>query len=387
VQWFATGVVRRLHFPVATCLASHTIGALRVSIRAALPLNSGGSEMKRRTVLLASLAGAGSALAQSQKPGAARPAASSVATPSALPDYPTRPITLVVPFPPGGPTDGSARVFAKSMAAQLGQPIVIDNRAGAGGSVGTASVARSPSDGYTLLWAGTSGTVVAPALYNNLNRSLRYDPLRSFEPIAMAVRSPMLLAGTPRSPGTTLNDLVRASAAKQLTVATAGTGSVGHLSLEYLREFMKLNTLHVPYKGGAPALTDLLGGHVDLFFDSVQFLAPQIRDGKVKPYATTGSTRSPILPNVPTVAELIGKPFESYSWFGLAAPAETPRRMLRVLNAAMNKASQDPAVLAFVKNLALETVRGTDEQFAKTIFTDYRKWSGVAARANIRPEE
>jgi tripartite-type tricarboxylate transporter receptor subunit TctC len=353
--------------------------------------------MKRRTLLLAGVAGAGSALAQTpnRTPAQARPvpaagarsAASTVAAPAPLPAYPTRPITLVVPFPPGGPTDGSARVFAKSMSVQLGQPIVIDNRAGAGGTVGTASVARAAPDGYTLLWAGTSGTVVAPALYANLNRSLRYDPLRSFEPIAMAVRSPMILAGNLKSPGTTLNDLVNASRTKSLSVATAGTGSVGHLSLEYLREFVKLNTLHVPYKGGAPALTDLLGGQVDLFMDSVQFLSPQIRDGKVKPYAVTGSTRSPILPNVPTVSELIGKPFEAYSWFGLVAPAETPRRLLRVLNAAMAKAAQDADVQTFVTKLSLEAMRGSEQQFATTIFSDYRKWAGVAARANIRPEE
>jgi tripartite-type tricarboxylate transporter receptor subunit TctC len=307
--------------------------------------------------------------------------------PSAAPEYPIRPITLVVPFPPGGPTDGSARVFAKSMSAQLGQPIVIDNRAGAGGTVGTAAVARSQSDGYTLLWAGTSGTVVAPALYGNLNRSLRYDPMRSFEPIALAVRSPMLLASSPKFAGRTLDDLVAASAKKPLSVATAGSGSVGHLTLEYLREFVKLNTLHVPYRGGAPALTDLLGGQVDLFFDSVQFLSPQVRDGKVKPFVSTGSTRSPVLPDVLTVAEVVGKPFEAYSWFGLVAPAETPRRIVRQLNAAMAKAQQDPDVQAFIKSLALEPVRGTEEQFAKTIFMDYRKWSGVAARANVRPEE
>jgi tripartite-type tricarboxylate transporter receptor subunit TctC len=344
--------------------------------------------MKRRTLLVAGLAGAGGALAQSQAQiGASRAAASAVPAPPAPPDYPTHPIMLVVPFPPGGPTDGSARVFAKSMSAYLRQPIIIDNRAGAGGTVGTAFVARSPSDGYTLLWAGTSGTVVAPALYGNLNRSLHYDPLRSFEPIALAVRSPMLLASSPRFAGTTLADLVAASAKKPLSVATAGTGSVGHLTLEYLREFVKLNVLHVPYKGGAPALTDLLGGHVDLFFDSVQFLTPQVRDNKVKAFVSTGSTRSPVLPDVPTVSEVIGKPFEAYSWFGLVAPVETPRRIIRQLNAAMAKAQQDPDVLAFIKKLALEPARGTEEQFAKTIFMDFRKWSGVAARANVRPEE
>jgi tripartite-type tricarboxylate transporter receptor subunit TctC len=345
--------------------------------------------MKRRTLLLAGLAGAGGAMAQTQtRPLAgARPAASAVAAPMAPSDYPTKPITLIVPFPPGGPTDGSARVFAKSMSAFLGQQIVVDNRAGAGGTVGTAAAARSGPDGYTLLWAGTSGTVVAPALYANLNRSLRYDPLRSFEPVALAVRSPMLLASSPKFAGTTLNDLVAASAKKPLTVATAGSGSVGHLTLEYLREFVKLNTLHVPYKGGAPALTDLLGGHVDLFFDSVQFLYPQVRDNKVKAFVSTGSARSPVLPDVPTVTEVIGKPFEAYSWFGLVAPSETPRRIVRQLNAAMAKASQDAEVQAFVKSLALEQARGTEEQFAKTIFTDYRKWAGVAARANVRPEE
>jgi len=346
--------------------------------------------MKRRSMLLAGLAaGSAGAIAQVQKKmqPASAPQVQPAAMPPMPPAYPSRPVTLVVPFPPGGPTDGSARVFAKSMAQQLGQPFVIENRAGAGGTIGTASVARSPSDGYTLLWAGTSGTVVAPALYSNLNRSLRYDPMRSFEPIALAVRSPMVLAGNPKTPGTSLKDLLDASRARPLSVGTAGTGSIGHLSLEYLREFIRINTLHVPYKGGAPALQDLLGGQIDLFMDSVQFLAPQIRDGKVKPYAVLSAKRSPVLPDVPTVAELVGKPVESYSWFGLVAPAETPRRIVRALNAAMAKATQDPDVQKFVSSLALETMRGTEEQFAKTIFEDYRKWAGVAARSNIRPEE
>ncbi|MDB5946968.1 MAG: hypothetical protein JWQ33_1994 [Ramlibacter sp.] len=327
--------------------------------------------MKRRQILmLAAMAAASRGFA------AAPPAA-----------YPVKPITIVVPFPPGGPTDGSARVFAKSIAAQLGQPVVIDNRAGAGGTVGTASVARAQPDGYTLLWAGTSGLVVAPALYANLGKSLRYDPLRSFEPIAMAVRSPMLLAGNNALKANTLRELIDESQKRVLSVATAGSGSVGHLSLEYLREMVKLNTLHVPYRGGAPALTDLLGGQVDLFFDSAQFLYPLLKDNRIKAYAVTGKTRYALLPDVPTVAELVGKPFESYSWFGLAAPAETPKSILRTLNAAMSKASQDPDVQKFVSSLGLESVRGSEAQFAAVISEDFRKWSGVAARGNVRPEE
>ena len=301
--------------------------------------------------------------------------------------YPVKPITVVVPFPPGGPTDASARVFARSLSAQLGQPVVIENRAGAGGTVGTASVARALPDGYTLLWAGTSGMVVAPALYANLGKSLRYDPLRSFEPIALAVRSPMLLAGNNALKANHLSELIDASRTRVMSVATAGSGSVGHLSLEYLREMVKLNTLHVPYRGGAPALTDLLGGQVDLFFDSAQFLYPQLKDNKIKAYAVTGKTRYPPLPDVLTVAELVGQPFEAYSWFGLAAPAETPRSILHTLNAAMSRASQDTNVQKFITGLGLEPVRGTEEQFAKTISEDFRKWSGVAARANVRPEE
>jgi tripartite-type tricarboxylate transporter receptor subunit TctC len=342
--------------------------------------------MKRRSLLLAGLAGAGTAFAQNPRPGLPARAASTSLPVPAQHTYPTRPVTLVVPFPPGGPTDGSARIFAKSLSQQLGQTFTIENRAGAGGTVGTESVAHAAADGYTLLWAGTSGTVVAPALAANLNRQLPYDPMRSFDPISMAVRSPMMLVGNLHTPGGNLNDLLAASKGRQLTVATAGHGSVGHLSLEYMREFIPLNTKHVPFKGGVPGLEALMAGKVDLFFDSVQFLYPSVRDGKVKPYVTTGSARSTVLPSVPTVGEVVHQPFEAYSWFGLVAPAGTPPSILRVLNEAMVKAATDEEVVAFEKNLALESAVGTDMKFGVTIFADYRKWAGVSARANIRPE-
>lgn len=338
--------------------------------------------MQRRSVLLAGLASAGAAFAQPRNP--ARPAASAVPAMPPL-DYPRQPITLVVPFPPGGPTDGSARVFAKSMSATLGQPVNIENRAGAGGTAGTAHGAKAAADGYTLLWGGTSGLVVAPALYANLNKRLPYDPTRSFAPIAMAVRSPMMLVGSRSVPAGSLKELT--ATRRTWPVATAGAGSVGHLSLAYLHEFMPLEFRHVPYKGGAPALADVLAGKVELFFDSVQFLTSHVKDGKVKPFAVAGAKRSPSLPDVPTVAELIGRPFEAYSWFGLVAPAETPRRIVRALNDAMNKATQDPEVQAYVAKLGLEMVGGHEDTFAKTILMDYFKWAGVSARANIGADE
>jgi tripartite-type tricarboxylate transporter receptor subunit TctC len=340
--------------------------------------------MQRRSVLLAGLASAGAAFAQQQHSQPAQARASAVAPVPPL-DYPQRPITLVVPFPPGGPTDGSARVFAKSISAQLRQPVIIENRGGAGGTLGTAYGAQAQPDGYTLLWGGTSGLVVAPALYANLNRSLPYDPTRSFAPIAMAVRSPMILVGNPASSPRSLKDL---SANKKVwRVATAGGGSVGHLTLAYLKEIMPLEFQHVPYKGGAPALADLLAGKVELFFDSVQFLASHVKDGKVKAFATAGAKRSPSLPDVPTVTEVLGKPFEAYSWFGLVAPAETPRRIVRALNTAMNKAIADPEVQAYVDKLGLEAVGGHEDTFAKTVFVDYFKWAGVSARGNIHAAE
>jgi tripartite-type tricarboxylate transporter receptor subunit TctC len=342
--------------------------------------------MQRRSVLLAGLAGAGAAFAQQSPQPRARASGPGVAPLQAPPqpvplDYPKGPITLVVPFPPGGPTDGSARVFAKSISAQLGQPVTVENRAGAGGTTGTAYGAAAQPDGYTLLWGGTSGLVVAPALYANLSRKLAYDPTRSFAPIAMAVRSPMLLVGNKRVPAAALKDL--SANRKVWSVATAGAGSVGHLTLAYLQEFMPLAFNHVPYKGGAPALADLLAGQVELLFDSVQFLAPQVKQGKVKAFATTGAKRSPSLPDVPTVGELLGKSFEAYSWFGLVAPAETPRRIVRALNAAMNKATEDPEVQAYVDKLGLEAVAGDQDMFARTVLVDYFKWAGVSARSNI----
>src|SRR5690606_21236150 len=189
--------------------------------------------------------------------------------------YPERPVTLVVPFPPGGPTDSSARLFGKVMADKLGQPVVIENRAGAGGSVGTAAVTRAKPDGYTLLWGGTSSIVVAPALYDNL----QYDPVASFTPVGMAVRGPLLLVSRPELAATGLREVMAGSGQQELAVASAGHGSVGHLAGEMFKHATGTPMLHVAYRGGAPALTDVMGGQVDLRFVTVTLLYPQISAG------------------------------------------------------------------------------------------------------------
>ena len=298
-------------------------------------------------------------------------------------DFPSaKPITLVVPFPPGGPTDSSARLFGKVMAEKLGQAVVIENRAGAGGTVGTAYVTRQAPDGYTLLWGGTSSIVVAPALYTNL----QYDPIKSFTPIGMAVRGPLILVGRAGHGPKTLSELLQASHAKQLTIASAGTGSIDHLTAELLKSTTGANLLHIPYRGGAPALSDVLGGQVDLLFDTVTLLYPQIATGTLRAYAVTGATRYSRLPDVPTVAEAIGKPFESYSWFGLMAPAGTPADVVQKLTDALAAGARDPGVIKEMESLGLEPVGGTSQAFAQSIRADLDKWTRIVRQADIKAE-
>lgn len=301
---------------------------------------------------------------------------------SAASAYPARPITLVVPFPPGGPTDSSARLFGKVMGERLGQAVIIENRAGAGGTVGTSAVTRAAADGYTLLWGGTSSMVVAPALYPNL----QYDPVKSFTPIGMAVRGPLILVGRPDYPPRTVSDLVAYAKTHRVTVASAGTGSIDHLAAELFNKTAGTSLLHVPYRGGAPAMTDVMGGQVDLLFDTVTLLYPQISAGKLHAYATTGAQRYAKLPDVPTMTEALGQPFEAYSWFGLLAPAGTPAPVVDKLAEALGAAAKDPDVIRQMQELGLEPVGGTPQAYAQAIATDLAKWTDIVKRANVKPD-
>jgi len=295
-------------------------------------------------------------------------------------DYPTRPVTIVVPFPAGGPTDASARLYAKVMGEVLGQPIVIDNRAGAAGTVGSAAVARAPADGYTLLWGGTSTLAVAPGLYKNL----KYDA-QSFVPIGMALRGPMMIAAFPGAGLSTLQDLEKAAKTRNLTLGTAGTGSVGHLATELLMETMDIKLTHVPYRGGGPAMTDVLGGQIQLILDNASQLYPYVKSGKLKALAVTGAQPYAPGPEVPVARNVLGKDYEAYSWFGLVAPKGTPEPVVEKLRAAMTKAANNPEVLRELQAQGLEPGVAARE-FGAVIAADYKKWSGIITRANVQVE-
>ncbi|MDM0032036.1 tripartite tricarboxylate transporter substrate-binding protein [Variovorax sp. J22P271] len=296
--------------------------------------------------------------------------------------YPSRPITIVVPFPAGGPTDASARVYGKALADDLGHPVVIDNRAGAAGTTGSAFVARAPADGYTLLWGGTSTLAVAPGLYKNL----KYDA-KSFEPIGMALRGPMMIAASPASGIRTLADVARTSKQRAVTVGTAGTGSIGHLSTEYYSDATGVKLTHIPYRGGNPAITDAIGGQVDLVFDTAAALYPFVKTDKLVAVAVGGATSYAPLPEVPTMkASIPGAGYEAYSWFGLVAPKGTPEPVLQKLRTSMARAAQSAEIRRVINEQGVEPGVEGANAFGKVIAADSAKWSRIIQQANVTAE-
>jgi tripartite-type tricarboxylate transporter receptor subunit TctC len=285
--------------------------------------------------------------------------------------FPTRPVTIVVPFAPGGPTDSSARLIGKSLSATLKQPVIIENRPGAGGTLGSGYVARATPDGYTLLWGSTSSLGVAPALYPKLT----YAPLTSFAPLGMVARSPIILTGRGDAKVNSLKDFIALAREKKLSYGSAGSGSINHLVGEWFKDEAKIDLLHVPYKGGAPALNDLLGGQIDMTLETIPSISSFLKTDRIKVLATAGRARSPELPNVPTVREVIGGDFEAYSWVGLVAPAKTPPETLRVLSDAMRAAENDPAMQREIAATGLEPVKSSPEQFKRDIEAELAKWT------------
>jgi tripartite-type tricarboxylate transporter receptor subunit TctC len=290
--------------------------------------------------------------------------------------FPARPITIVVPFAPGGPTDGSARLIGKALGEALKQPVIIENKPGAGGTLGSTYVARAKADGYTLLWGSTSSLGVAPALYKNLG----YAPLTSFAPLGMVARSPIIIAGRGNMKPNSLKEFLAHSRDNKLSYGSAGNGSINHLVAEWLKEAANVNLLHVPYKGGAPALNDLLGGQIDMTLETIPTVTPFLKTDRLKVLATAGRTRSPMLPNVPTVQEVIGKDFEAYSWVGLVAPAETPAATLKILSDAMRAAEANPVVQREISATGLEPVKSSPEKFKQDIEAELAKWTRLVEK-------
>jgi tripartite-type tricarboxylate transporter receptor subunit TctC len=303
---------------------------------------------------------------------------------AAAEDYPTRPITLIVPYAAGGGNDAMARALADRMGAALGQQIVIENRGGAGGSIATRQVARAAGDGYTLGLGGTGTLAVDPTLYPNVG----YDPRRDFAPVGLIATSAMVLLVNPQVPAATLKDFIALAKSQpgRINFASAGSGSGMHLGTELLAYMAGISMVHVPYRGSGPALTDLVGGHVAVYLSSLAPAIGLLRAGKVRPLAVTGLARSRTLPDVPTVAEAALPGFEAVLHYGIVAPAGTPRAVVDKLNTAMRAALASPDVLARLDSDGADPFPSTPEQYAADIDREETKWSEIVRRSGARAE-
>ncbi|MFN0301464.1 MAG: tripartite tricarboxylate transporter substrate binding protein [Burkholderiales bacterium] len=293
--------------------------------------------------------------------------------------YPTKPIRLVVPYPAGGATDLVARLATASMADALGQPIVVENRAGAAGVTAMEAVAKAPSDGYTLI-AVFDNFSNNPQLFKNV----AYDPVRDFAPIALLVRSPQVLLVHPKSNLKTLDDFVKLAKIKgnALNYASAGAGSSGHLTVELFKLTVGIDLTPIHYKGGGPAINDMLGGQVDLMFTPAGFAAPHVKSGKLIGLAVTSTRRTDQLPDVPAIAESYPG-FEAQAWIGLLAPAGTPQAIVARLNAEVVKSLARPDVMGKLAGQGYELVGGTPEAFGNWIQAESAKWGRVIRERTI----
>jgi tripartite-type tricarboxylate transporter receptor subunit TctC len=299
-------------------------------------------------------------------------------------EYPIRPITLIVPYPAGGITDIVARNVGEKLSASLGQPVVIENKAGAGGTIGAESAARANPDGYTL-FLGTSATNgTNPSTITNL----RYKPATDFAPIALLASAPLLIVVHPAVPANTVSEFIAYAKANpnRINYATTGTGGSIHLTTEQFAIMTGLKMNHVPYKGSAPAETDLMGGHVQVMFDNVPSAAPLAQAGKVKSLAITSEKRSALVPDIPTVAESAVPGFDSSSWIALYAPAKTPSEIIKKLNTAINVVLKDPNLLTAFSKSGLDPQGGSAEVLANFQDKEIKKWAEVVQKSGYVPE-
>ena len=301
---------------------------------------------------------------------------------SAQDAYPSKPVKLIVPFPPAGGTDIMSRVVAQKLSDMNKWHVVIDNRPGAGGNIGVDAAAKSPADGYTLVMGQTSNLAINPSLF----KDLPYDPVKDLAPVALVGEGPIALAVRADSPLKSLNDLIAAAKAKPgaITMASPGNGTVAHLSGVRIMQAANVKFEHIPYKGAAAAIPDLLGGNVDFYMASVPSVQSQVAAGRLRLIAVTGTRRSPIFKDVPTVAETLGNDFQAVTWFGILAPAGTPRPVVAKLNAEINKALKDPEVRKSIEKEGGETLGGTPEQFGELIRNEIAAWAPVVKASGAK---
>jgi tripartite-type tricarboxylate transporter receptor subunit TctC len=296
--------------------------------------------------------------------------------------YPDRPITLIVPYAPGGGNDVLARAVAEPMGKSLGQPLVIENRGGAGGSVGTRQVAKAAPDGYTLGLGGTGTLAIDPTLYANAG----YDPRKDFAPVGLIATSPLIILVNQSVPAHNVHELIALAKAQpgKLNYASAGVGSGIHLGTVLFAEAAGIEITHIPYKGSGPALTDLLGGHVQIYFSSLPPAIGLVKEGKLRALGVTGLKRSASFPDVPTVAEQGLPAFEAVLHYGIVAPAGTPRLIIDKLNVALRAALGDPKVHGHIATEGAEPLPTSPEEYAADIDREETKWSVLVKKSGAQ---
>ncbi len=303
---------------------------------------------------------------------------------AAAQDYPSKPIRLIVPFPPGGGNDTMARTVGHQLTAALGQQVVIDNRAGAGGIIGAETAAKAAPDGYTLFLGGVGSHGINP----NLRAKLPYDPVRDFAPVSLIASAPLILVVHPSVPVKSVKELIQLAKAKpgQLNFASNGAGGSSHLAAEMFKMMTATDMVHVPYKGLSPALTDLLSGQVQLMFSSTVAILPQVRAGRLRSLALTSARRVPALPDVPTVAESGVAGYETASWYGVLAPAGTPQPIVDRLNREIVRIVQLPEVRERLAAEGAEPVGNSPGEFVAYIKRELARWATVIRQARIQPD-
>lgn len=306
-----------------------------------------------------------------------------LAAPAWAQTWPAKPVRIVVPFPAGGPTDIVSRVIAPELSKALGQQVIVENRGGAGGMIATEQIAKAAPDGYTLLMGTIGGIAVAMSL--NPNRG--YDTLRDFAPITQSVTVTNILVTHPSVPAKSVKDLLALakSSPGRLNYASSGNGTVTHLAGELFKLLGKVDITHVPYKGGAPALTALVSGEVDLSYENSLIITPHIRSGKVKAIAVTGTRRSQLLPELPTIGETLAG-YSASGWYGLFAPAATPKTVIARLNGEVVKILRMPEVVQRLSGQGAEPAGNTPEEFAAFVRGEIDKWANLVKAAKMKTD-
>jgi tripartite-type tricarboxylate transporter receptor subunit TctC len=296
--------------------------------------------------------------------------------------YPVRPIRMVVGFAPGGGTDLTARPVAAKLSDLLGQQVIVENRPGAAGNIATEQVARSAPDGYTILMGTIAALAINPSLYGNL----RFDPETDLAPVIQVVDSTNVLALHPSVPASSVQELIALAKEKSLSAGSSGVGATGHLAIELFNLMSGVKLVHVPYKGGAPAMSDLVGGQVQLVFATTASAIPHIKSGRIKGIAVTTAKRSALLPDLPTISEAGLAGFDANNWYGLVVPAKTPRAIIDQLNAEVTKILAMADVKTALFNQGLDPAPGTPEQFGAYIKSERTKWARVIKESGAKAE-